>query len=231
MSDKNEFKAKAAAVIDDLRLIDHEMFGEVIRYKVLNRSSLDSESLGNLNLIITQLKQIDEELLKCDNEEALTHFRERLSMLREKINNMLSKKSTAKLEPEILSKRIDGPTPNGGAYSIGYYFNDDDMAVDEKIATKIVIKEYTAASQIIKTTYGGYANPIPKSARYFRRETGGIGKLENNVKLYSLDKNGEWVPNQDGISMFYDGMDKYEEITEVEAIKIITALKASGRHS
>jgi len=59
-----------------------------------------------------------------------------------------------------------------------------------------------------------------EDTKYYRREKGGIVKLEDKVSLYSLTAEGEWVPNQYAISMFYDGNVEYEEIsaTEVDAI-------------
>ena len=58
--------------------------------------------------------------------------------------------------------------------------------------------------------------------RYFQRETSGIVKLVNGINVFSLDLDGEWVPNQYLYGMFYDGTVDYEEISEetVQAIII-----------
>ena len=60
---------------------------------------------------------------------------------------------------------------------------------------------------------------MSENVKYFRREAGGIVRLTDNVTVHSLNLNGQWVPNQDAISMFYDGMVDYEEITEEEMLK------------
>ena len=52
--------------------------------------------------------------------------------------------------------RIDEPTPNGGAYSIAYYFNDQGEMVDKTLATKIIIKEFSADDKLIYTTHGNF---------------------------------------------------------------------------
>ena len=52
--------------------------------------------------------------------------------------------------------------------------------------------------------------------RYFKVGKNGTGKLEDGVRYYSLDKNADWIPNQSAISLFYDSMTDYEEITEKE---------------
>ncbi len=39
-------------------------------------------------------------------------------------------------------KRIDKPTPHGGAYAIIYFFNDKDESVEEENATKAISCEY-----------------------------------------------------------------------------------------
>lgn len=53
-----------------------------------------------------------------------------------------------------MTKRINGPTPNGGAYSEIYYFNDSGDSVDEKAATKCVIRECTEDGDLIQETWG-----------------------------------------------------------------------------
>lgn len=59
------------------------------------------------------------------------------------------------------SERIDGPTPNGGTYSIAYYFNDDSIAVSKEEATQIIIKEYSDDDLIINVTYGDFSFEQP----------------------------------------------------------------------
>ena len=63
------------------------------------------------------------------------------------------------------------------------------------------------------------------SHKYYKTEYGGIVRLTNNVWVYSLDNNGEWVRNQDAISMFVDGMKDYWEISEEEVNTIIQSLQ------
>lgn len=50
--------------------------------------------------------------------------------------------------------RYDEPTPNGGAYSVGYYTNDkgEDCSIEE--ATIIHIHEYTVDGELICETIG-----------------------------------------------------------------------------
>lgn len=56
-------------------------------------------------------------------------------------------------------KRIDGPTPAGGAYSEIWYFDSNDNVVDEKEATTFIIRECAKDGTLIKTTRG-YTNAI-----------------------------------------------------------------------
>jgi hypothetical protein len=65
-------------------------------------------------------------------------------------------------DDKITSEKKDGPTPNGGAYSIGYYMNDEGMNVPKDEATQIIIKEYSADGIIIQTTHGGFSMPKSK---------------------------------------------------------------------
>lgn len=69
-----------------------------------------------------------------------------------------------------------------------------------------------------------------KNVKYYLRETGGVVMLVNDVTVYSLDREGNWFPNQDLISMFIDGMVSYEEISESEVEEIISQ-RQSGRGS
>ena len=68
-----------------------------------------------------------------------------------------------------------------------------------------------------------------QSFRYFLRETGGLVRLADGVLVFSLDQNGEWVPNQYLYSMFVDGMVDYEEISAAEAARVIKTKKAGQR--
>lgn len=51
-------------------------------------------------------------------------------------------------------KRIDEPTPSGGAYSEIYFFNDSGESVDEKMATKCVIRECARNGDLINEIWG-----------------------------------------------------------------------------
>ena len=42
----------------------------------------------------------------------------------------------------MISERKDGLTPNGGDYSIIYYYDDNSNAVDKSIATRAEIVEF-----------------------------------------------------------------------------------------
>ena len=60
-----------------------------------------------------------------------------------------------------------------------------------------------------------------ENIKYFKREKGGIVKIENNLLVYSLDLQGNWVSNQYLLSMFVDGMDDFKIISEDEVNQII----------
>lgn len=51
-------------------------------------------------------------------------------------------------------ERIDEPTPNGGAYSEIYYFDDKGEAVDESVASKCVIRECSKDGTLLCETWG-----------------------------------------------------------------------------
>ena len=53
----------------------------------------------------------------------------------------------------MTSERIDGPTPNGGAYAIAYYMDNNRASVNKAIATKAEIVEYAADGEIVFRTY------------------------------------------------------------------------------
>lgn len=68
-------------------------------------------------------------------------------------------------------------------------------------------------------------NSVQESKRYFKRELGGIVRLTNDVTVHSLDLMGNWILNQDLISMFVDGTDSYYEISEEEVNYVINERK------
>ena len=58
-----------------------------------------------------------------------------------------------------------------------------------------------------------------ENIKYFRTEGGGIVKLVNDRRVYSLTLKGTWIPNQPLITLFIDDMEDYEEITEIEVLE------------
>ena len=59
--------------------------------------------------------------------------------------------SLAEERLESLVERVEGPTPGGGAYSLIYYYNDDNILVPKAEATWTVVKEYTADNELLVT--------------------------------------------------------------------------------
>jgi hypothetical protein len=53
-------------------------------------------------------------------------------------------------------RRVDEKTPNGGAYSIAFFFNDRRESVDETEATGMEVVEYLADGTEIFRTYGTF---------------------------------------------------------------------------
>lgn len=51
--------------------------------------------------------------------------------------------------------------------------------------------------------------------KYYKRESGVIVKVDDNMQIFYLNKNKEWVQDQRLIDMFLDDCD-YEEIDEEE---------------
>lgn len=51
-------------------------------------------------------------------------------------------------------QKIEEKTPGGGDYSEIYYFDDDNNLVDEKQATKCVIRECRKNGELINETWG-----------------------------------------------------------------------------
>ncbi len=50
-------------------------------------------------------------------------------------------------------RRIDKPTPNGGAYSIAYFRDDEGKPCEEKDAKSFEFVEYDKNGVLIKRTY------------------------------------------------------------------------------
>ena len=50
--------------------------------------------------------------------------------------------------------RKDGPTPNGGAYSIAYYLDKDRAPTDPKDAVFVIICEYDENDNLLFETTG-----------------------------------------------------------------------------
>ena len=48
--------------------------------------------------------------------------------------------------------------------------------------------------------------------KYYRRESGTIVKVDENMQIFYLDKNKNWVNDQELIDMFIEDLD-YEEIS------------------
>ncbi len=54
----------------------------------------------------------------------------------------------------ITSERINEPTPNGGAYSVAYYYDDHRMPCEKSKARRVEIVEYSKQGERICSTYG-----------------------------------------------------------------------------
>lgn len=57
-------------------------------------------------------------------------------------------------EVPATSERKDGPTPNGGAYSIAYFQNEKGEATTKDKATRMEIVEFSKAGIELHRTYG-----------------------------------------------------------------------------
>ncbi len=53
----------------------------------------------------------------------------------------------------MTSERLEGPTPNGGAYGMIYYFDDNNNAVTKENATKAMGCEYDKDDNMINETW------------------------------------------------------------------------------
>ena len=51
--------------------------------------------------------------------------------------------------------------------------------------------------------------------KYYKRESGTIVKVDENMKIFYLNSSKEWINDQTLIDMFLDDLD-YEEISEEE---------------
>ena len=51
-------------------------------------------------------------------------------------------------------KKINGKTPNGGAYSEIYFFDDNGNSVDESKATRCVIRECAENGELLNEVWG-----------------------------------------------------------------------------
>ena len=56
--------------------------------------------------------------------------------------------------------------------------------------------------------------------KYYKRESGTIVKIDEDMKIFYLDNNKNWINEQSLIDMFLDDQD-YEEIDEFEVIEYI----------
>lgn len=56
--------------------------------------------------------------------------------------------------------------------------------------------------------------------RYFKRESGTIVRMDDNMQIYYLDNNNNWIHNQELLDMFIDELD-YEEISEEEVYRYL----------
>ncbi len=60
------------------------------------------------------------------------------------------------------TERIDGPTPNGGDYSIASYFDKDGIPCNRNKAFKMIIEEFKKDGTSIHRTYG-FCNSTKKT--------------------------------------------------------------------
>lgn len=54
------------------------------------------------------------------------------------------------------SRREDEPTPNGGAYSVTYFFDKEGQPADETVATRCEIIEFDSSDNEVSRTYGTF---------------------------------------------------------------------------
>jgi hypothetical protein len=58
-----------------------------------------------------------------------------------------------KSEEVMTQERIDGPTPNGGVYSIAYFSDDDGKPTSKQKATRMEIVEFDGNGNEVFRTY------------------------------------------------------------------------------
>ena len=63
--------------------------------------------------------------------------------------------------------------------------------------------------------------PKPEGCRYYLVENRGVLRITNGSLIYSLGEDGTWIPNQYAMSIFYDGMREYIQITEEDVKNIL----------
>lgn len=54
----------------------------------------------------------------------------------------------------MTTKRRDGPTPSGGAYSIAFFADDNGNEADESVATQCIFTEYGPQDQFVHESVG-----------------------------------------------------------------------------
>lgn len=52
----------------------------------------------------------------------------------------------------LFSERVNSPTPNGGVYSIAYFYDKNGNPCIKRIAARIVIAEFDSKDNTIQTT-------------------------------------------------------------------------------
>ena len=86
----------------------------------------------------------EKEILEMSDEE--------FEALTRKIVGEPVKKPEIKFDPRYM-ERSDNPTPNGGDYSIAYYYNEDGELCEKKNAARVNIVEYKKGGVRINETY------------------------------------------------------------------------------
>jgi hypothetical protein len=61
--------------------------------------------------------------------------------------------------PAATSERHDGPTPNGGAYAIAYFFDDARNPAPKDQATGVEVVEFDSRGEAIHRTSGTLEKP------------------------------------------------------------------------
>jgi len=56
--------------------------------------------------------------------------------------------------------------------------------------------------------------------KYYKRESGVIVRVDDNMLIYYLNENKEWINDQSLLDMFIDDLD-FEEISEEEVISYL----------